>query len=68
MGWDFPVGPVTKTPCFYCRGHGRGTLIGELGSCMSCGLAKKEKKKMERWDGFQNKGDLRAMVAESLPE
>ena len=23
---------------------------------------------MERWDGFQNKGDLRAMVAESLPE
>ena len=20
--WDFPGGPVVKTPCFHCRGHG----------------------------------------------
>ena len=19
--WDFPGGPVVKTPCFHCRGH-----------------------------------------------
>ena len=20
--WDFPGGPVVKTPCFHCGGHG----------------------------------------------
>ena len=38
--WDFPAGPVVKTPGFHCRGQ---RLISgqELRSHVSCGVAKK---------------------------
>ena len=26
--WDFPGGPVVKTPCFHCRGHGFDPWLG----------------------------------------
>ena len=26
--WDFPSGPVVKTPCFQCRGCGFNTWLG----------------------------------------
>ena len=35
--WDFPGGPVVKTPCFHCRGHGFNPLFRELRSHMRCG-------------------------------
>ena len=47
--WDFPGGPVVKTPCSQCRGCGVGSLVGELRSHMPLSVAppKKEKKKVE---------------------
>ena len=27
---DFPSGPVVKTPCFQCKGHGFNPLSGNL--------------------------------------
>ena len=44
MFWDFPAGPVVKTPGFHCRGQ---RLISgqELRSLVSCGVAKKTKNK-----------------------
>ena len=27
--WDFPGGPVVKTPCFHCRGHGFNPWSGK---------------------------------------
>ncbi len=28
VGWDFPGGPVVRTLCFYCRGHGFNPWLG----------------------------------------
>ena len=28
MAWDFPGGPVVKTPRFHCRGHGFDLWLG----------------------------------------
>ena len=28
--WDFPGGPVAKTPCSQCRGPGVPSLVGKL--------------------------------------
>ena len=48
MARDFPGGPVLKTPCFHCRGHGLDPWSRELRSHMPHSAAKK-KKKSERW-------------------
>ena len=39
--WEFPGGPVVRTPCFHCRGHRFDPWSGNLRSCMPCGAAKK---------------------------
>lgn len=39
-GWDFPGGPLVKTPCFHCKGHG---FIPGGGTKMLCGVAKMNK-------------------------
>ena len=26
--WEFPDGPVVRTPCFHCRGHGFNPWLG----------------------------------------
>ena len=35
--WDFPAGPVVKTPCLHCRGQGsipgRGAKIPHAAEC-----------------------------------
>ena len=41
--WDFPGGPVVKTPSFHCKGRGFDPWLGELRSYMPFGVAKKEK-------------------------
>ena len=50
LSWDFPGGPVVKTLCFHCSGHGsipgRGTKIphDECGQKMEKTETKKKKK------------------------
>ena len=44
--WDFPGGPVVKTPCFHCRGHGFDPWLGKIP--MPHGVTGKKKKKEER--------------------
>lgn len=43
--WDFPGGPVVRTPCFDCRGHLVGGLRSYIlhdSSCITLQLAEKE--------------------------
>lgn len=38
---DFPGGPMIKTLSFHFREQRVQSLVRKLGSCMSCGVAKK---------------------------
>ena len=44
--WDFPGGPVVKTPCFHCRGHRFDPWLGKIP--MPHGVTGKKKKKKEK--------------------
>lgn len=39
---DFPGSLVVKIPCFHCRGHRTGPLVGELEPTMPFSMAKKK--------------------------
>ena len=41
--WDFPGGPVTRTPCFHYKGH-VPSLVRELRAHMPLSVAKEKKK------------------------
>ena len=41
--WDFPGGPLVKTPCFQCREHGFDPWLGNLRSPCVTVQPKKEK-------------------------
>ena len=43
--WEFPGSPVIKTFDFPMQGAQVQSLVGELRSCLPCGMAKKKKKK-----------------------
>ena len=43
--WEFPGGPVVRTLCFYCRGHGVLSLFGKLSYKPHSVTQKKKKKK-----------------------
>ena len=59
--WEFPGGPLVKTPCFHCRGCRFNPWSGnERGSCMPRCVAKK--KKMQQW-GCQKSIPLRSKAA-----
>lgn len=42
--WDFPGGPVTRTPCFHYKGH-VPSLVRELRAHMPLSVAKEKKKR-----------------------
>ena len=46
---DFPGSLVVMTPSFKCRGRGFDPWSGEVGSHMSCGVAKKKEKKLKTY-------------------
>ena len=46
--WDFPGGPVVKTPHFHFRGHEFDPWSEELRSCMPTGGAEGKKKKRRK--------------------
>ena len=43
-GWEFPGGPVVRTPCFHCRGPGFDPWSGNEDPT-SCAAGQKKKKK-----------------------
>ena len=46
METDFPGGAVIRALCFHCSGAQFRSLVGDLRSCMPCGVAKKKKKEL----------------------
>ena len=46
--WDFPGGPVVKTPCFHCRGHRFDPWSGNLR------FWQKRKKGLVLWPGEED--------------
>ena len=45
---EFPGGPVVKTPCFHCRGHGFDHWLGGKNN-PTCHMAKKNPKTLNAY-------------------